>query len=103
MVTWAFSQWLWIPIAPVSILTLTWIVSLIIRTVGKRLDTQNDQDTHKTNFWDIIRDGDYYPSLARFQFLLWTFNISFAFLSVYLVRVFGGVGWTPRTNSDWHP
>jgi hypothetical protein len=55
--------------------------------VRKNLD---DQNIHKVNFWDIIRDGDYYPSLARFQFLIWTFIISFSFLSIYLVRILGG-------------
>jgi hypothetical protein len=44
----------------------------------------------KLDFWDVIREGDYYPSLARFQFLLWTFAISFIFLSFYLMRVFEG-------------
>src|SRR6476646_5222254 len=87
MTVWSLDPWLAIPIAGFSIVFVTWIVSLLIRKVRKHLE---DQDTYKENFWDIIRDGDYYPSLARFQFLLWTFIISFVFLSVYLIRVFGG-------------
>ena len=40
---------------------------------------------------DIIRDDDWYPSLALFQFLTWTCIIAFLYLGVYLTRVFGGV------------
>lgn len=32
----------------------------------------------------------WYPSLAVFQFLLWTFIIAFAFLGIYLTRIFAG-------------
>lgn len=39
-------------------------------------------------FGDIVRDGSGFPSLARFQFLLWTFIIMFAVLSVYFIRLF---------------
>ncbi|HEY7080821.1 MAG TPA: hypothetical protein VH500_14045, partial [Nitrososphaeraceae archaeon] len=87
MTVWSIDPWFAIPIAVLSVLFVTWIVSLLIRKVRKHLE---DQDTYKENFWDIIRDGDYYPSLARFQFLLWTFVISFVFLSIYLIRIFGG-------------
>jgi hypothetical protein len=45
---------------------------------------------YKGSFSDIIRDGNYYASLPRFQFLLWTFVISFTFVSVYLIRISGG-------------
>ena len=43
-------------------------------------------------FWDIIRDGNWYPSLARFQFILWTGIIVFAFAGITLTRLFSGVG-----------
>jgi hypothetical protein len=94
---WPFDPWLVIPIAAVAILAITWVVSLIIRMVRKNLD---DQNIHKANFWDIIRDGDYYPSLARFQFLIWTFIISFSFLSIYLVRILGGELGFPQQIPD---
>ncbi len=42
-------------------------------------------------FGDIIRDGSGFPSLARFQFLLWTFIILFAVLGVFLTRLFMGI------------
>ncbi|MGD9534579.1 MAG: hypothetical protein AB7V56_12530 [Candidatus Nitrosocosmicus sp.] len=45
----------------------------------------------KNNFWYIIRDSDCYPSLALFQFTLWTFTISFSYLGIYLSRVLNGV------------
>ena len=40
---------------------------------------------------DIIRDGSGFPSLARFQFLLWTFILMFAVLSLYFARLFIGI------------
>ncbi len=54
-------------------------------------NTDSNKDTYKGSFWDIIREGDYFPSLGRFQFFLWTIVISFAFLSIYLIRADGGV------------
>jgi len=39
---------------------------------------------------DIIRDGGGFPSLARFQFLVWTFILMFVVLSVYFIRLFMG-------------
>ena len=48
-------------------------------------------------FGDIIRDGSGFPSLARFQFLLWTFILMFAVLSVYFIRLFMG---TPQLPND---
>jgi hypothetical protein len=94
---WPFDPWLAIPIAAVGILAITWVVSLLIRIVRRNLD---DQNIHRANFWDIIRDGDYYPSLARFQFLIWTFIISFSFLSIYLVRILGGELGFPQQIPD---
>lgn len=41
-------------------------------------------------FGDIIRDGGGFPSLARFQFLVWTFILMFVVLSVYFIRLFMG-------------
>jgi hypothetical protein len=39
-------------------------------------------------FGDILRDESGFPSLARFQFLSWTFIVMFAVLSVFLIRLF---------------
>ena len=47
-------------------------------------------------FSDIIRDGSGFPSLARFQFLLWTFIILFAVLGVFLTRLFMGISEIPE-------
>ncbi|MGC2571672.1 MAG: Ig-like domain-containing protein, partial [Candidatus Nitrosopolaris sp.] len=52
---------------------------------------EESKDNYQGSFWDIIRDGDYYPSLARFQFMIWTVVISFVFLSIYILRISGGV------------
>jgi hypothetical protein len=42
-------------------------------------------------FWDLIREKDWYPSLSRFQLLLWTWIIGFSFFGVFIIRWFGGV------------
>lgn len=47
-------------------------------------------------FGDIIRDGSRFPSLARFQFLLWTFIVLFAVLGVFLIRLFNGISEIPN-------
>jgi len=44
----------------------------------------------KGKFSDILREDDWYPSLARFQFLIWTLIISFGYLFIYLIRFLGG-------------
>jgi hypothetical protein len=44
----------------------------------------------KGNFSDLIKDEKKYPSLALFQFLVWTLIISFAYFGIYLTRLFGG-------------
>jgi hypothetical protein len=39
----------------------------------------------------LIRDASGYASLAKFQLLMWTIIIGFAFFGIYLTRIFGGV------------
>jgi len=46
----------------------------------------------KPRFWDITRDDNWYPSLAIFQFLLWTGIVLFSYLGIALTRLFSGVG-----------
>jgi hypothetical protein len=62
--------------------------------------TLDNKDYYQGSFWDIIRDGDYYPSLPRFQFMLWTVVIAFVFLSVYLLRIYGGETGAPPQIQD---
>jgi hypothetical protein len=107
--------WLMPVISFVSIAAITYIVSQIVRKGreylyndylmkepnSKVLDDDCEKDKKAEvnqpksfkklgrNFWDIIREGDYFPSFARFQFLAWTFIISFVFLSIYLLRLAG--------------
>lgn len=64
---------------------LTVIVILIIGKYKKR-----DHNKSIFRFLEIIRDGDYYPSLPRFQFLIWTLVIAFVYLSIYLIRIYSG-------------
>ena len=79
-------------VAIIIILGVTFAASRIIRK-GKHwlraqgqlaLESNCKQGNHKGGFWDIIREADYYPSLARLQFILWTFTITFTLLSIYL-------------------
>jgi hypothetical protein len=53
----------------------------------------------KPRFWDIIRDDNWYPSLAIFQFLLWTGIVLFAYFGISLTRLFSGVGVIPDIPS----
>lgn len=69
----------------ITIILITFVVSIIIRSARR------SHPNIKSGFWDIIRGDDWYPSLAIFQFLVWTFIITFAFFGIYLVRIFGGV------------
>ena len=59
---------------------------LIIK--GRR---KNKNINIRLQFWDIIRDGNWYPSLPRFQVALWTAIIIFAFAGIALFRLFSGV------------
>jgi hypothetical protein len=79
-------------VAIVIILAVTFAASRIIQK-GKQwlraqgqlvLESNCKQGNHKGGFWDIIREADYYPSLARLQFVLWTFTVTFTLLSIYL-------------------
>ena len=74
-------------ISLVVVLVIFYASFLIIRKINvhKQIDI-------KLKFWDIIRDNNWYPSLAIFQFLLWTGIILFAYLGIALMRVFSKVG-----------
>jgi hypothetical protein len=43
-----------------------------------------------SDFVNVIRNDNWDPSLSKFQFLLWTLVIVFAFLSVTLIRILSG-------------
>jgi hypothetical protein len=64
------------------------------------IQTVDNKNYYQGSFWDIIRDGDYYPSLSRFQFMLWTVVISFIFPSIHLLRIFGAVTSAPPASID---
>lgn len=92
-------EW-WIYLLSIFIIVIVTIFSSWLFKRAQKDNLQLLKDTgsisnidvkHKGGFWDIIREGDYYPSLARFQFLLWTFVISFTLLSVYLILLRNGI------------
>lgn len=86
-------------VAGLIILTITFVASRIIRVARQNmlakqkllLEPNCRTGNYKGGFWDIIREGDYYPSLARFQFILWTFVISFSIVSIYLLMLWNGL------------
>jgi hypothetical protein len=61
---------------------------LIIRELRR---TQRMKFNVTLKFWDIVRDENWYPSLAIFQFLLWTGIVIFAYLGIGLTRFLSGV------------
>jgi hypothetical protein len=82
----------------IIILVITVIVAILIKITKK---TNEEKKTkRKIKFIDLIRDGDYYPSLPRFQFLVWTFVISFVYLSIYLIRIFSGEFDAPAVDNN---
>jgi len=75
------------------------IIILIITLIAKNVITKirgTKTPGYKSRFSDIIRGHDMDPGLSTFQFLLWTFVLMFAFISVYFVRIFGGVSEPPQ-------
>ncbi|MBV9179016.1 MAG: hypothetical protein JO297_18455 [Nitrososphaeraceae archaeon] len=60
------------------------LVFLIFLTVNLLIRGYN------MRFGDIIRDIGGFPSLARFQFLLWTSIVMFTLLGVYFIRLLMG-------------
>src|SRR5438093_766753 len=66
------------------IFLITFLIIMQKRTIGKKII--------KTKFWDIVRDDNWYPSLAIFQFLLWTGVVLFAYFGIALIRFFNGIG-----------
>jgi hypothetical protein len=66
------------------------VIFLITYLIIKRI--RNIQQSNKTKFWDIIRDDNWYPSLAIFQFLLWTGIVLFSYLWISLISLFTGTG-----------
>src|SRR6188472_2092071 len=96
--TWSLNPWVAFLISLSSVFSGTFLAALLIHKSRQRQEDVNKKAKRHTHceqiyeggFSDIIRDGNYYASLPRFQFLLWTFVISFTFLSVYLIRILGG-------------
>jgi hypothetical protein len=84
------SGWLAL-LAFASSFTIIFIITLVVsHFIGTR-KSSSPKDKYVAKFWDIVRDDDWYPSLARFQFLVWTFIVAFALIGVYFIRIFNGV------------
>jgi protein-S-isoprenylcysteine O-methyltransferase Ste14 len=84
-------EW-WIFLLSILLIFIVTIISYwIIKRAQKSNSASNTDDLYQGGFWDIIREGGYHPSLARFQFLLWTFVISFSLLSVYFILLRNGI------------
>jgi len=96
---WIINPWYSFLISIAAVSSGTSLAVYFLHKSRKRANVENEKvkkkhthckDLYKGSFSDIIRDGNYYASLPRFQFLLWTLVISFTFLSVYLLRISGG-------------
>ena len=61
------------------------ILLLLILWVCKRSVEKN------FSFWDLIMDDKWKPSLASFQFFVWTVIISFSYLFIELLRLRAGI------------
>ena len=61
-----------------------------------KFGNRSDRTESQAKLGDIIRDGSGFPSLARFQFLLWTLIVTFAVLSVSFIRLFMGIPGIPN-------
>ncbi len=81
------------PLNASLVLVVSFVVVVVIIYVAHKLVIR----TRDTRLFDIIRDDDWYPSLALFQFVMWTSIIGFLFLGIYLMRVFAGVLSFPPT------
>ncbi|HEY7228248.1 MAG TPA: Ig-like domain-containing protein, partial [Nitrososphaeraceae archaeon] len=77
---WAFG------LSSVVVSLIFYISFLIIKKTGKF------RKKYSTKFRDIVRDENWYPSLAIFQFLMWTAIVLFAYFGIALLRFFSGVG-----------
>jgi hypothetical protein len=66
------------------------VLFVVLMRVGKR-SVKLPDGASKTFLRGVICDDDLHPSLARFQLLVWTFVIVFAFLVVSFVRILSGV------------
>jgi len=58
--------------------------------VNKWIKEKQFLNSPNRKFWHIILDSNCYPSLSLFQFTMWTFVISFAYLGIYLTRILNG-------------
>jgi len=66
------------------------ILLVVLLYVGRR--SVKLPDGKVTKFWTgAVCEDDLFPSLARFQLLLWTFVVVFAFLTVSFVRILSSV------------
>jgi hypothetical protein len=73
-------------------LGIVFLIFVIVYLVVIKRVRRRQTKMIKPKFWDIIRDDNWYPSLAIFQFLLWTGVVLFAYFGISLTRLFSGVG-----------
>jgi hypothetical protein len=74
------------------------VIVITVTLAARRLIKKGsitESSGYKSRFSDILRGRDMDPSLSIFQFFLWTFVLMFVFISVYFIRIFGGVSDPP--------
>jgi hypothetical protein len=70
----------------ISFVTILSVTLAVNRWIKNNLRSKSAMN----RFWFIVLDSNCYPSLALFQFMLWTFIISFSYLGIYLTRILNG-------------
>jgi hypothetical protein len=68
------------------------VLNRLIKQNNRRLIEQNNNTGSKSRLLDIILDEEWHPSLALFQFTLWTIVIIVVFFGIYLFGVLSGYG-----------
>lgn len=83
-----------------SVIAIIAAITIITHRLLLRNNKNQDgtlKDKYDKGLFNIMRDKYMDPSLSRFQFVAWTFVVSFAYLSIGMIRVLSG-DYTPSTE-----
>jgi len=87
-------------IVGLSVLFASLIVIAIViighKAYNKWIKDKTRKDNVNYRLRDVIYDANGFPSLSKFQFLLWTLIVLFSFITVGFIRILGGY-----LGEDW--
>jgi len=72
------------------LLSLAIVLGLFVAAQSMIRKERREGEEGKRGLLDIVRDEEWKPSLALFQFMVWTGLIATLFLFIYLTRIFAG-------------